>query len=86
MDPELGMDVVNLGFIYDIKVEEKKAKVEMTFTSPGCPMRRVLKKEVKKKIEEMDKIDEAEVEIVFEPKWTPNKMSEKAKEELGFKV
>lgn len=85
IDPELGADVVNLGFIYDIEVEDKTARIKMTFTSPGCPMRNVVENEVQKKAEELEEIKEARVNVVFEPQWTPDKMSEKAKKQLGFK-
>lgn len=85
VDPELGIDVVNLGFIYGIEVEDEKAKVEMTFTSPGCPMREVVKKDVKNKVKELEEINEVGLNVVFDPPWTLDKMSEKAKKQLGFK-
>lgn len=83
-DPELGVDIVSLGFIYDIEVDGSKVEIGMTLTTPGCPMSRVLVGRVEDKVKELDGIDEVDVNLVWEPQWTPEKMTEEAKEKLGF--
>lgn len=83
-DPELGMDIVNLGFIYDIDLDGNKVEIDMTLTSPGCPMGRTLVGKVKKRLEKIEEVDEAEVNLVWEPQWTPEKMTDEAREKLGF--
>ncbi|MFC2109001.1 iron-sulfur cluster assembly protein [Bacteroidota bacterium] len=84
-DPEIPVDIYELGLIYDVMVSDnKEAKILMTLTSPNCPVAETLPKEVEDKIEELEEIDNAEVEITFDPTWTQDMMSEEAKLELGF--
>lgn len=84
-DPEIPVDIYELGLIYDVMVNEnKEAKILMTLTSPNCPVAETLPKEVEDKIEQLEEIDNAEVEITFDPTWTQDMMSEEAKLELGF--
>jgi len=84
-DPEIPVDIYELGLIYDVMVSEnKEAKILMTLTSPNCPVAETLPKEVEEKVEELQEIDSAEVEITFDPTWTQDMMSEEAKLELGF--
>ena len=84
-DPEIAVDIYELGLIYDVMVSEnKEAKILMTLTSPNCPVAETLPKEVEEKVEELEEIDSAEVEITFDPTWTQDMMSEEAKLELGF--
>jgi FeS assembly SUF system protein len=84
-DPEIPVDIYELGLIYDVMVNEnKEAKILMTLTSPNCPVAETLPKEVENKVEELEEIDSAEVEITFDPTWTQDMMSEEAKLELGF--
>jgi len=85
-DPELFLSLVDLGLIYRCyETEPNKIKIEMTLTSPGCPAGDYLVSEVKKRMLEHENVKDAEVEIVWEPKWDPNTMaSEEAKEELGL--
>ena len=64
--------------------DQKEAKILMTLTSPNCPVAETLPKEVEDKVEELEEIDNAEVEITFDPTWTQDMMSEEAKLELGF--
>jgi metal-sulfur cluster biosynthetic enzyme len=73
MDPELMMDVVSLGFIYDIKIDGKKAFVTMTLTFPGCPYGPTLVDEIRQKVLKVKGIEKAEVEVTFEPPWEPPK-------------
>jgi FeS assembly SUF system protein len=84
-DPEIPVDIYELGLIYDVMVNEnKEAKILMTLTSPNCPVAETLPKEVEDKVMELEEIDHAEVEITFDPTWTQDMMSEEAKLELGF--
>jgi FeS assembly SUF system protein len=79
-DPEIPVNIYELGLIYDVKVDdEDNAHVKMTLTAPNCPAAQSLPAEVKHKIEAMDEIKSASVEIVFDPPWNPNKMSDSAK-------
>lgn len=85
-DPELFMSLVDLGLIYKAEEEEPgKVRVEMTLTSPGCPAADYMVHQVKERLLEHEKVNEADVEIVWEPKWDPKEMaSEEAKDSLGI--
>ena len=89
IDPELGISIVELGLIYKVENKGKKDDkdqfyVEMTFTTPACPLVNYILDDIKKKLEEFKDAD-FDVNVVFEPKWTPEKMSKKAREKLGIK-
>ncbi|WP_294823386.1 SUF system Fe-S cluster assembly protein [uncultured Flavobacterium sp.] len=84
-DPEIPVDIYELGLIYDVMVNtDNEVKILMTLTSPNCPVAESLPQEVKDKIEKIGGIKEAEVEITFDPPWTRDLMSEEAKLELGM--
>lgn len=84
-DPEIPVDIYELGLIYDVFVNnEMDVKVLMTLTSPNCPVAETLPVEVEEKIKTIDVVRDAEVEITFDPTWTQDMMSEEAKLELGF--
>tara|TARA_B100001093_G_scaffold492594_1_gene533882 strand:+ start:806 stop:1132 length:327 start_codon:yes stop_codon:yes gene_type:complete len=84
-DPEIPVDIYELGLIYDVFVnEDNDVKVLMTLTTPNCPVAESLPLEVKNKINEMDDVKSAEVEMTFDPPWSKDLMSEEAKLELGF--
>ena len=84
-DPEIPVDIYELGLIYDVFVnEDNDAKILMTLTSPNCPVAETLPQEVEEKIKSLDDVKTAEVEITFDPPWTKDLMSEEAKLELGF--
>ena len=84
-DPEIPVDIYELGLIYDVLVnEDYDVKILMTLTSPNCPVAESLPKEVEEKIRSIDEVKTAEVEITFDPPWTKDLMSEEAKLELGF--
>lgn len=72
-DPELGMDIVNLGFIYDIKVDGKNAHITMTLTFPGCPYGPQLVEEITDKVKEVKDVENVDVDVTFEPPWQPPK-------------
>ena len=84
-DPEIPVDIYELGLIYDVFVnEDSDVKVLMTLTSPNCPVAETLPMEVEEKIRSLEEVRNAEVEITFDPTWTQDMMSEEAKLELGF--
>lgn len=84
MDPETGVSIVDMGFIYGIDVENGKADIEMTLTTPGCPLHSSFTKQVEKKVGSMKGIENVNVDVVFNPPWKPKMMSEKAKKKLGY--
>lgn len=84
-DPEIPVDIYELGLIYDVFVnEDNEAKILMTLTSPNCPVAESLPKEVEDKVKTLSEISNCEVEITFDPTWTQEMMSEEAKLELGM--
>jgi metal-sulfur cluster biosynthetic enzyme len=83
-DPELGMDIVELGLLYDVEVEGPKVKVIHTLTSMGCPVGPMIQENVDQIVRAMPDVDDVEVELTWDPPWSPEKMSEDAKFILGF--
>ena len=83
-DPEIPVDIYELGLIYDVRINQKKATLDMTLTSPHCPVAETLPMQVKRTVEEISELDEVEVKIVWEPPWDKTKMSEAARLELGL--
>jgi FeS assembly SUF system protein len=83
-DPEIPVNIYELGLIYDVKVKEAKAKIVMTLTSPNCPVAESLPKEVKDSAMQVEGIEEVDLDLVFEPPWEKSMMSEAAKLELNL--
>ena len=84
-DPEIPVDIYELGLIYDVFVnEDNEVKILMTLTTPNCPVAETLPMEVEEKVKSLDEVSSAEVEITFDPPWTKDLMSEEAKLELGM--
>src|SRR5690606_11389200 len=84
-DPEIPVDIYELGLIYDVFVnEEYEVKILMTLTSTNCPVAESLPMEVEEKVKSIDELKDVEVEITFDPPWTQDLMSEEAKLELGM--
>ena len=83
-DPEIPVDIYELGLIYDVRIDQKKVTLDMTLTSPHCPVAETLPMQVKRTVEEIDELEEVEVKIVWEPPWDKTKMSEVARLELGL--
>jgi len=83
-DPEIPVNVWDLGLIYDVNVDGDKVHVKMTLTAPGCPMHSFISKEVREKIQSVSGVKEASVEVVWDPPWSPDKMSPEAKVQLGI--
>ena len=84
-DPEIPVNIYELGLIYDVKIsDDNDVMIEMTLTSPNCPVAESLPLEVEEKVGEINGINNVKVNIVFEPPWTKEMMSEEAKLELGM--
>lgn len=84
-DPEIPVDIYELGLIYDVMInEDNEVKILMTLTSPNCPVAESLPREVEDKVKSIKQIEACEVEITFDPPWSKDLMSEEAKLELGM--
>lgn len=84
-DPELPVSIYDLGLIYSVNVDsEGVAIIEMTLTTPACPVAETLPPEVKQKVEALDGVTEAQVDLVWDPPWTPDRMSDAAKLDAGL--
>lgn len=84
-DPEIPVNIYDLGLIYDVKVSEKMdVLITMTLTSPNCPVAESLPLEIEEKVNKLNKVQKTKVEVVFEPPWSKEMMSEEAKLELGM--
>lgn len=84
-DPEIPVNIYELGLIYDVKISnDNDVMIEMTLTSPNCPVAESLPLEVEEKVGKINEINDVKVNIVFEPPWTKEMMSEEAKLELGM--
>ncbi|MBD0318225.1 MAG: metal-sulfur cluster assembly factor [Thermoleophilia bacterium] len=83
-DPELGMDIVELGLLYDVEVEGPKVHVAYTLTSLGCPVGPMIEEQIRETVASMDGVEEVESELTWDPPWSPERMSDDAKFILGF--
>ncbi len=83
-DPEIPVNIYELGLIYEILVEDRNVKVKMTLTTPNCPVAESLPKEVKDSIQEIKEVDNVDLSLVWEPPWNKSMMSEAAKLELNL--
>jgi metal-sulfur cluster biosynthetic enzyme len=83
-DPELGMDIVDLGLMYDVEVEGSNVKVIHSLTSMGCPAGPMIQEGIHDAVAALPGVENVEVELTWDPPWTPEKMSEDAKFILGF--
>ncbi len=83
-DPEIPVNIYELGLIYDISIKDKNVKVKMTLTTPNCPVAESLPKEVKDSIMEIKEVDKVDLDLVWEPPWDKSMMSESAKLELNL--
>lgn len=84
-DPEIPVNIFELGLIYKVDIEDdNKVRIDMTLTSPHCPVAEILPEEVRQKVFAVDGVTDAEVDVVWEPPWHPGMMSEEAQLELGM--
>jgi metal-sulfur cluster biosynthetic enzyme len=84
IDPELGLDFVELGLIYGIEIEGGDVHVTFTLTSPACPIGPQVSEQIEEFVSELDDVDEVTSSMIFTPPWTPDRMSEDAKFALGY--
>ena len=84
IDPELGLDFVELGLVYEIEVEDGEVFITFTLTSPGCPIGPQVSEQMEEFVEELDGVENVYPKMVFTPPWTPEMMSEDAKFALGY--
>ena len=83
-DPELGMDIVELGLLYDVEVENANVKVAYSLTSMGCPAGPMIHEGITEAVHRVPGVEQVDAELTWDPPWTPEKMSEDAKFILGF--
>jgi metal-sulfur cluster biosynthetic enzyme len=83
-DPELGMDIVELGLFYDADIEGSTVKVLHTLTSLGCPVGPMIQEDIQRAVAEIPGVEDVQVELTFDPPWSPERMSDDAKFILGF--
>lgn len=83
-DPELGINIVDLGLVYDVKIKNGQVKVLMTLTSMGCPLFPQISQEIEKRLKGLKEIKGVKIDLTFDPAWSPEKMSKEAKARLGF--
>lgn len=83
-DPEIGVNVVDLGLVYDVDLNDGNVLVQMTLTAPGCPMHDTIARTAEMAIETLDGVKEAHVQIVWDPPWTPERLTDEGRRLLGF--
>lgn len=83
-DPEIPVNIVDLGLIYDVKVDDNNINIKMTLTAVGCPLYNVISEEVKSRLKTIEGAKEVNIEIVWDPPWNPAMMSAGAKKILGW--
>jgi metal-sulfur cluster biosynthetic enzyme len=84
IDPELGLDFVSLGLVYDVEVEETDVYITFTLTSPGCPIGPQVTEQMKEFVSDLEGVDNVYPKMTFSPPWTPDLMSDDAKFALGY--
>lgn len=84
IDPELGINIVDLGLVYEVAVEDETVHIEYTLTTMGCPIGPLIEGQMKQLVSQIDGVEDFEAEMVFSPPWTPEKMTEEAKAALGM--
>ena len=85
-DPEIPVNIYDLGLIYDIKVQDAEVFIRMTLTTATCPAAAFIPEEIKTVINEIESVQQVQVDIVYEPRWTRDKMSREAKQILGYVI
>jgi len=84
LDPELGINIIDLGLVYAVNIEGDHVHVLMTLTTPGCPLDSYFTKDITSKLKSIKGISDVAIELTFEPPWSPTKMSAESKDILGF--
>ncbi len=85
LDPEIGVNIVDLGLVYEVKVENGDVYIQMTMTTPGCPLHESISKGAEEAVRQLPGVENVKVDLVWEPAWTPERISDWAKKQLGWK-
>ena len=83
-DPEIPVNIVDLGLVYDVQIKDSDVYVQMTLTSPGCGMGDYIGQQAEWAVQELDGVEEVQIEMVFDPPWSPELISEEARAQLGI--
>ena len=83
IDPELGINIVDLGLIYGVDIKDNKVEVRMTMTVPGCPLASMMVMGVEREIRNLKGVEDVKIKLVFDPPWTPQRMSEDLRKRFG---
>ncbi len=83
-DPEMDISIWDLGLIYEVAFKKGKVEIKMTLTAPGCPFMSQLTDQVKEKVAKLEGVEEVEVKLVFDPPWSPDRMTEEGRKKLGI--
>ena len=83
-DPEIPIDLWNLGLIYEINIKNNNVNIIMSLTTPGCTMGQYMADDIKSKLKKLSNINEVDVQVVFDPPWQPEMMTDKGRKKLGF--
>ncbi len=83
-DPEIGINVVDLGLVYDVDIDNQVVNVKMTLTTPGCPLHDTLSRTAEMAIETLEGVSEAHVDMIWDPPWTPERISDEGRRLLGI--
>jgi len=83
VDPELGVNIVDLGLVYEVEINGGSVRIEMTLTSPGCPLAGLIDQMVRGAVGKLKEVERVELELVWDPPWIPSMMSEEVREEFG---
>lgn len=84
LDPELGVNIVDLGLVYGVNIEGNRVNVLMTLTTPGCPLDSYFTRDITTKLKALKGVSDVSVELTFDPPWNPSQMSDQSKDFLGF--
>jgi metal-sulfur cluster biosynthetic enzyme len=83
-DPEVGINIVDMGLIYSLEIAENKVEITMTLTSPGCPAGPQILSQVDSRVKTLDGIEDVDIKVVWSPPWSPDMLSEEARDQLGI--
>ncbi len=83
-DPEVPVNIVDLGLVYDIQITDSRVDIKLTLTSPGCPASSMISQNVRNRVLQIPEVKDADVELIWEPAWTPSRMSDEAKKKLKW--
>ena len=85
LDPEIGINIVDLGLVYEVKVENSNVYIKMTMTTPGCPLHESISRGAEEAVRQLPGVESVKVDLVWEPAWTPDRMTDWARKQLGWK-